>query len=151
MAGEQLLLDNLVLFSSHSLKDLSCDIDSLRNWAWYKQALAKIRQMYPHYRIAIVAIDAPNDMIESNIQKRAKETGRHIPHDLRQASVSGIKEGIRELTHLVDMVAHVCNGSEEDDKSGKKATDLTEPVLKSVSLVDRSGNWELIRELCKSC
>ena len=150
MAGEQLLLDNLVLISSHSLKDFDV-IDSLRNWAWYKQALAKIRQMYPQYRIAIVAIDAPNDMIESNIQKRAKETGRHIPHDLRQASVSGIKEGIRELTHLVDMVAYVCNGSEEDDKSSKKATNLTEPVLKSVSLVDRSGNWELIREICKTC
>ena len=106
--------------------------------------------MYPHYRIAIVAIDAPNDTIESNIQKRAKETGRHVPHELQKASVSGIKEGIRELTHLVDMVAHVCNGS-EDEEQGDKATNLTEPILKSVSMVDRSGNWELIRELCKTC
>jgi ribose 1,5-bisphosphokinase PhnN len=55
---------------------------SLRHWEWYQTELPRIRSRFPQYRIAIVAIDAPEEMIETNIQRRAQETGRHIPEEL---------------------------------------------------------------------
>lgn len=115
---------------------------SLRNWKWHQNDLTRIRRRHPQYRIAIVAIDAPEDMIERNIRRRAEETGRHIPEELRRASSQGIEQGLRELTHLVDLVAHVRNENVCHDEQH-----VAEPTLRSVSMIDRSGNWDLIREL----
>ena len=65
-------------------------------------------------------------------------TGRHIPKELRQASMQGIQRGIAELTRCVDLVARVQNKVPG------------EPTLQSVSMIDRSGNWDLVRELTSS-
>lgn len=111
---------------------------SMRNWKWYESELHRIRKEHPQYRIAIITISAPDEMIERNITKRAAETGRDIPLELRQAtSVDETSKGIMRLTYLVDLVASVQNVP--DSISG--------PVLKFVSLVDRSGNWDLVRQL----
>ena len=132
---------------------------SLRQWRWYQQELQRVRGRYPQYRIAIVAIDAPEHKIEGNIQKRARETGRHVPRERRQESAQGIERGLRELTHLVDMIAHVQNeGTDSSDSAMQGHEDVVwgeeeridEPILKSVSMIDRSGNWDLIRELTSS-
>jgi len=128
---------------------------SLRQWKWYQQELQRIRKRHPQYRIAIIAIDAPEHMIESNIEKRAEQTGRHIPPELRQASTQGIERGLRELTHLVDLIAHVSNSPATPNECRKSENiedehatrNIGDPVLKSVSIIDRSGNWDLVREL----
>ena len=116
---------------------------SLRHWGWYQIELQRIRNRFPQYRIAIVAIDAPEEIIETNIQKRAKETGRHISAELRRASAEGVERGLRKLTHLVDLIAHVRNCDNDDENSDS----LQSPQLKSVSFVDRSGNWNRIKRL----
>mmetsp|Transcript_43325 Transcript_43325/g.79300 ORF Transcript_43325/g.79300 Transcript_43325/m.79300 type:complete len:442 (+) Transcript_43325:207-1532(+) len=121
---------------------------SLRNWKWYEIELQRIRKRYPQYRIAIIAISASEEMIESNIKRRAMETGRDIPDELRQATTNDeIGNGIVKLTHLVDLVASVRN-TPADEESDENLT--SEPVLRFVSMVDRSGNWDLIRELTSS-
>jgi hypothetical protein len=115
---------------------------SLRNWQWYEKELQRIRLHNPQYRIAIIVITAPDEMIDSNIKRRAVETGRDIPKELRQASsIKEIGHGIVKLTHLVDLVASVCNSPPA------KGDAVSKPVLNFVSMVDRSGNWDLIREL----
>lgn len=112
---------------------------SLRNWLWYKTELKRIRDQYPQYRIAMIVISAPEEMIENNIKRRAMETGRAIPDELRQATTNdAIGGNIVKLTHLVDLVASVRNS----DGNG-----ISEPVLRYVSMVDRGGNWDLIRAL----
>lgn len=85
-------------------------------------------------------------MIENNIMKRAAETGREIPQELRQASsVDNTGRGIMRLTHLEDLVASVQNILTD---SGESSNDgITGPKLKFVSMVDRSGNWDLVRQL----
>mmetsp|Transcript_19845 Transcript_19845/g.41786 ORF Transcript_19845/g.41786 Transcript_19845/m.41786 type:complete len:438 (-) Transcript_19845:67-1380(-) len=119
---------------------------SLRNWQWYEIELKRIRKQYPQYRIAIISISAPQEMITSNIKRRAKETGREIPDEMRQAANSdAIRHGVIKLTHLVDLVASVRN-TPANEESGK----IAEPVLRFVSMVDRSGNWDLIRELAST-
>jgi ribosomal protein S2 len=55
---------------------------SLRNWKWYEIELNRIREQHSQYRIAIITISAPDEMIENNIMKRAAETGREIPQEL---------------------------------------------------------------------
>lgn len=118
---------------------------SLRDWKWYEIELRRIRDQYPRYRVAIVSICAPEEMIESNIRRRREETGRDVPEELRAASsYDQIRNGITRLTHLVDLVVNVQNtpaveGSDDDQ--------ISEPVLQYVSVFDRSGNWDLIREL----
>ncbi|KAL7483499.1 hypothetical protein ACHAW6_009148 [Cyclotella cf. meneghiniana] len=115
---------------------------SLRNWQWYEKELQRIRLHHPQYRIAIIVITAPDDMIDSNIKRRAAETGRDIPEELRQASsINEIGLGIVKLTYLVDLVASVRNSPPA------KGDAVSKPVLNFVSMVDRSGNWDLIREL----
>lgn len=115
---------------------------SLRNWQWYEKELQRIRLHHPQYRIAIIVITAPDDMIDSNIKRRAAETGRDIPEELRQgSSIKEIGLGIVKLTYLVDLVASVRNSPPA------KGDAVSKPVLNFVSMVDRSGNWDLIREL----
>eukprot|EP00956_Cyclotella_meneghiniana_P026756 scaffold58624_cov81-Cyclotella_meneghiniana.AAC.1 len=115
---------------------------SLRNHDWYEQELKRIRRRHPQYRIAIIVISAPDEMIDSNIKKRAEETGRDIPQELRKASsTKEINHGVAKLMYLTDLVASVHNNPPTGDDV------ITEPVLKYVSMVDRSGNWDLIREL----
>lgn len=115
---------------------------SLRNYQWYEKELQRIRKRHPQYRIAIIVISAPDEMIDDNIKRRAEATGRDIPAELRQASsVKEINHGVAKLTHLADLVASVYNSP----PAGENA--VSEPVLQFVSMVDRSGNWDLIREL----
>lgn len=115
---------------------------SLRNHEWYEKELKRIRQRHPQYRIAIIVITAPDEMIDRNIKRRAAETGRDIPQELRRASsIKEINHGVAKLTHLADLVASVHNSPH----TGVNA--VSEPVLQFVSMVDRSGNWDLIREL----
>ena len=134
--------------AQHMALDNNMDVwvdGSLRNWQWYEVELQMIREKYPHYRIAIIQISAAEEMIERNIQRRASETGRDIPKDLRQATTAdAIGSGVGKLVHLVDMVASVHNAPAEHGGDGHA---ISEPVLRYVSLVDRSGNWDLIREL----
>lgn len=115
---------------------------SLRNSAWYETELQRIRKLFPQYRIAIISISAPEQMIADNIKRRAIETGRDIPEELQRASsLDEIGKGVQRLTHLVDLVASVVNTPVSDTTRDAK------PVLRFVSMVDRSGNWDLIREL----
>ena len=116
---------------------------SLRNWEWYEMELQRLREKHPQYRIAIIVISAPDEMIDDNIKRRAAETGRDIPEELRQASsIKEIGGGIVNLVHMVDLVASVHNTPPADGDNA-----VSEPVLRFVSMVDRSGNWDLIREL----
>jgi ribose 1,5-bisphosphokinase PhnN len=97
--------------------------------------LKRIRKRHPQYRIAIIVITAPDEMIDSNIKRRAAETGRDIPQELRQASsIKEINHGVAKLTYLADLVASVHNSP----PSGVNA--VSEPFLQFVSMVDRSGN-----------
>lgn len=115
---------------------------SLRNHEWYEEELKRIRKRHPQYRIAIIVISAPDEMIDDNIKRRAMETGRDIPHELRQAaSIKEINHGVAKLTYLADLVASVHNSTQTDGDA------VAEPVLQFVSMVDRSGNWDLIKEL----
>ena len=115
---------------------------SLRNHDWYEQELKRIRTRHPQYRIAIIVISASDEMIDSNIKKRSEETGRDIPQELRKASsTKEINHGVAKLMYLTDLVASVHNSPPTGDDV------ITEPILKYVSMVDHSGNWDLIRQL----
>ena len=118
--------------------DMDVWIDgSLRDYEWYKTNFQKIRQKWPNYNIAILSITAPNDLIKTRLKGRAKETGRHVPSRLQKASYRGTEKGILELTPYVDLIANISN-------------DEPEPILKSVSIVDSSGDWNIIKKLTSS-
>jgi len=111
---------------------------SLRDWAWYQEDLKRIRAHFPQYRIAIVAVDASQEIISDNIQRRFEETGRHVPEKVQKDSTEAMDRGLRRLAPLVDLIAHVSNQRSEGQQH---------PTLKAVSLVDRSGEWGIIGKL----
>eukprot|EP00548_Thalassiothrix_antarctica_P011250 CAMPEP_0194161614 /NCGR_PEP_ID=MMETSP0152-20130528/79040_1 /TAXON_ID=1049557 /ORGANISM="Thalassiothrix antarctica, Strain L6-D1" /LENGTH=299 /DNA_ID=CAMNT_0038871421 /DNA_START=37 /DNA_END=936 /DNA_ORIENTATION=- len=116
---------------------------SLRNYEWYEKHFESIRRKWPEYRIAILAIDASRDVIRDRLQRRATQTGRHVPEELFHESSRGIDEGLRRLIPKIDLIAHIHNSNDDDDTT----TTAVEPKLSALSIIDHSGNWDLIKNL----
>jgi len=108
---------------------------SLRNYKWYAQWFSYVRQKWPQYRIAILAVTAPDETIQKRLRHREETTGRFVDPDLQKASSLGVTEGLKELSPSVDLIAHISNSCENV------------PTLNYVSLIDSSGNWELVKNL----
>ena len=124
---------------------------SLRNYEWYRDVeLPRVRNTFPQYRIAMIAVDAPEYVIEDNLRRRERETGRVVPDELRRASAVGLERGLRELVHLVDVVCHVRNESDGNGDDGGSWRRASSPKLLSIAVVDRSGDWNRIKFLADS-
>eukprot|EP00565_Helicotheca_tamesis_P005429 CAMPEP_0185738464 /NCGR_PEP_ID=MMETSP1171-20130828/33061_1 /TAXON_ID=374046 /ORGANISM="Helicotheca tamensis, Strain CCMP826" /LENGTH=416 /DNA_ID=CAMNT_0028409719 /DNA_START=125 /DNA_END=1376 /DNA_ORIENTATION=+ len=144
LAGKQTHAESgyIAEIAAHLAMDNSMNVwvdGSLRNYEWYAKHFVKVREKWPQYRIAILAITAPDETIQKRLKHREEMTGRHVDPDLQRDSSKGVEVGLRELAPSVDLIAHVCNSNEGDMN--------TPPILKYVSLIDSSGNWELVKDL----
>ncbi|KAI9023365.1 zeta toxin-domain-containing protein [Hyaloraphidium curvatum] len=90
---------------------------------------------YPHYRICLIKISAPEEVLRQRIEARAKKTGRSVPPEVIKEGLEGVDRSLQILTPLVHFVAHVSNG------------DDSEPVLEMCQMIDTSGNWDNLRSL----
>lgn len=52
---------------------------SLRDGEWYLRAFREIRQRHPQYKIAIIHVQAREDVVLQRVAQRAEQTGRHVP------------------------------------------------------------------------
>jgi len=107
---------------------------SLRDFDWYAPKIAALRKQFPHYRIALFYIHAPEATVRRRVSARAKRCGeeqRDIPEDVLAASLAAPALTLRALTPHVDFIARIRN--EEGD-----------PELEALETVDASGSWEAI-------
>jgi len=106
---------------------------SLRNARWFEQVFCDIRSRFPHYRIGIIHVHASEQRVRERVRERHSRTGRGVPEEMIVASVKAPPESLFILTPYCDWVARVDN---EDH-----------PNLKTFSVIDRSGDWDVMSRL----
>jgi hypothetical protein len=82
---------------------------SLHDSNWYSQVFAHIRRKYPQYRIAIIHVYAPWDVVVSRAADRSRVTGRLVPQDTLRQSFASVPQAVERLSGLADVTAHVEN------------------------------------------
>ncbi|KAJ1458777.1 zeta toxin-domain-containing protein [Pelagophyceae sp. CCMP2097] len=107
---------------------------SLRDFQWYDQKLAGLRRNFPHYRVALFYIHAPEATVRARVRARAQRAGgRDIPDEVLAESLAAPAHTLRALTPRLDFIARILN---LDDG----------PVLEALESVDHSGSWAGIAE-----
>lgn len=104
---------------------------SLSNAEWFVKVFSEIRERYPAYQIAIFKISAPEEVIRTRVEKRAKHTGRSIPEDKLKASIAAVERSVLTLMPYADFLATIDNST-------------STPHLSYFAAIDRSGSWQRI-------
>jgi len=82
---------------------------SLRDEEWHRQRFLALRATAPHYRIAIVSVTAPRDVVLQRVARRAQVTGRDVPLALIDAALEAAPRSVAALSSLADAVFHISN------------------------------------------
>jgi hypothetical protein len=93
---------------------------------WANRLIARIRHSSPAYKIAVIYVTAPLEMVLQRAADRAAVTGRTVPVDLITSAWTSCAQTVAEVAKIVDLTATIDN----DD-------DNREPVL--VNLKDAYG------------
>jgi len=104
---------------------------SLRDGAWFATVFTDIRTRFPHYKIAIFVISAPEAVVRQRVKQRAAATGRTVAEATLVSSLRSVASSLEVLTPLCDFVARISN---------ERC-----PELKAYETVDHSGNWAVIK------
>ena len=76
----------------------NCWVDgSLRNGVWFIGVFADIRERFPDYRVAIIAVRASLDVVLQRVESRAKATGRSVPESLVHGSLDAVDRSVSVL------------------------------------------------------
>lgn len=82
---------------------------TLRNTAWYSDALAHVRATFPHYRIAIWLVTASEARVHERVARRTAITGRVVPRALVTDTLVTAPHSFAVLAPLVDFAATLDN------------------------------------------
>lgn len=102
---------------------------SLKDHGWFSKVFKKIREQYPLYRIAIIFVTAPWEVVVQREASRAAATGRKVPQTLLKDTFDKVEHSVNTLTPLADYIIKV-----END---------TSPWLKSFHSQHKS-EWSLL-------
>ena len=90
--------------SKHLLVD-----GSLRNVDWYAALFQRIRQDYPHYRIAVLHVVASKETVYNRAATRATHTGREVPRQMLDLAMEEVPLAVEKLGMLADYAAQIRN------------------------------------------
>jgi len=82
---------------------------SLRDSGWYSKVFLDIRRRWPNFRIAIIHVFAPTDVIMARAQSRGEKTGRFVPKDKIMQSIEAVPRSVAVLEPLSDFTINVEN------------------------------------------
>jgi len=82
---------------------------SMSNTEWYIDEIKMIRELYPHYRITIIYVEADWERIVDRVDSRCKITGRCINKNKLRSVWSKVPESVGILKNYVDRYCHVVN------------------------------------------
>jgi hypothetical protein len=115
-----------VLFEHALLHNHNILVDgSLRDVEWYKLLFGRLRREYPEYRLAILYVSASAETIRHRAATRATATGRAVPEDLLQASITQVPKSVQALTFLTDFTFEISNNDNEPMQLIQKSTTAT--------------------------
>ncbi len=78
---------------------------SLRDAAWYSNYINSLHKVYPKLKIAIFSVTAEKDTIFKRVEEREVITGRRVPRQLIEDSITQIPEALETLSPLCNYVA----------------------------------------------
>jgi glutaredoxin/predicted ABC-type ATPase len=107
----------------HHRKNIWVD-GSFRDSSWFEGVFTRIKQQFPHYRIAILYVAAGEEVIMERVHSRGSRTGRFVPEAEILDSFERVPRSVEHLRSMADFVAYIDNGG------GEKGSD-TEPRLLS--------------------
>ena len=90
---------------------------TLRDRAWYARWFGRVRAEFPEYRIAILMITAPRELIYRRALRRAAVTAREVHADTLDEAIAQVPVSFAALAPLADFTAVLVN---EDDESPPK-------------------------------
>ena len=84
---------------------------SLRDSRWYARLFRRIKKQFPEFRLAILHVAAPADVVLRRVAERAAASpnGRAVPTALVEESLRQVPASVRRLAPLVDFVGRVSN------------------------------------------
>jgi len=106
--SERLFWETLYRGQSTLLQgSLSSDVE------WHAQFIGRIREAYPRYRIVILHVTAPLEMVIAREARRCLATKRCIPRATLDHAVQYSSTAVEQLRPLVDSVVHIDNARDE--------------------------------------
>lgn len=100
---------------------------SLRDYEWYKHFFADLRREYESLRIAILHITAPRKAVFERAEKRARETGRIVPHESLEMSLEQVPISVKKLAPLADFFCELDN-SYDAAEGGSEVRMITQGI-----------------------
>ena len=89
-----------------------CWVDgSLRDGAWYEHVLRTIKQRHPRYRVAILHVEAKQEVILERVRRRGTVTGREVPEHEVLDSIQRVPQAVNQLAPLADFLAVIDNSA----------------------------------------
>jgi len=111
---------------------------TLRDVHWNTLLIARIRQLFPHYRIVIFHVTAPRAMVLQRVQRRCLQTKRCIPPALLDACIAEVPAAIDVLRKLVAAVVTIDNARNDADDAAAAALSLANgSTMDSVALLNK--------------
>eukprot|EP00958_Prasinococcus_capsulatus_P021069 scaffold2805_cov202-Prasinococcus_capsulatus_cf.AAC.11 len=89
---------------------------SFRDAEWYAQVFARVRARHPAYRIAIMYVFAPPEVVLRRALRRAARTGRHVPEAEIRDSIARVPRTVAALAPLADFVVYIENNDDRDPR-----------------------------------
>jgi len=86
---------------------------SLRDVEWYKILFQRLRSEFPMYRLAILHVSADPDIVRLRVKKRAEYTGRDVPQELLEDSMTQVPISVNTLGPLADVTCEISNNDSQ--------------------------------------
>jgi predicted kinase len=103
-----LISEILVLAALQSGKHILVD-GTLQDWQWYAKEFVQLRENYVNLKIAIIYVDAPNEVIFQRAKIRGITTGRMIPQKTLKTAWEQVSESMNILKDHADFYCELNN------------------------------------------
>eukprot|EP00992_Anisonema_acinus_P005541 TRINITY_DN18345_c0_g1_i1.p1 TRINITY_DN18345_c0_g1~~TRINITY_DN18345_c0_g1_i1.p1 ORF type:complete len:441 (+),score=71.15 TRINITY_DN18345_c0_g1_i1:62-1384(+) len=124
---------------------------SLRDADWYVKVFKDIRERFKgQYRIAILSVTAPKEVVLERARARELVTGRHVPETEILDSLARVPQSVERLAPLAAFIANITNVGSTPQLSGfcnesvcfRNACDSWEEVAKRFATLPEFADAE---------
>mmetsp|Transcript_32673 Transcript_32673/g.75195 ORF Transcript_32673/g.75195 Transcript_32673/m.75195 type:complete len:145 (-) Transcript_32673:3305-3739(-) len=88
---------------------------SLRDADWYQKYFLRLRQERPHIRIGIIHVTAPRQAVLDRAGQRAHATGRIVPRETLEQTLTQVPRSVEILRPLSDFCVELYNAPDTED------------------------------------
>lgn len=85
---------------------------SLRDHRWYSSLFRRYAKVHPEYRLGIIHVHAPAEVVRARAASRAQQTGRVVPPHVLEGAIEEVPKSVAILSDLVEFTVTIDNGAE---------------------------------------